>query len=102
MIGRAVWFAAGAAAGVYGTVKARRAAYRVSGPGIIDQAAALGVGWRAFSADLRAGMREREDDVVRRLDPAAARLHIVSTPEESIPEVLRSASSAPNRVVPPG
>jgi len=62
MIGRVAWFAAGAAAGAYGTVKARRAAYRLSGPGIIDQAAALGVGWRAFSADLRDGMREREDD----------------------------------------
>jgi hypothetical protein len=72
MIGRAVWFAAGAAAGVYGSVKARRAAYRLSGPGIIDQAAALGVGWRAFSAELRAGMREREDAVVQKLDPAAA------------------------------
>jgi hypothetical protein len=76
MIGRPVirtaWFAAGAAAGVYGTVKARRAAYRLSAPGIIDQAAALGVGWRAFSADLREGMREREDAVVRSLDSAAA------------------------------
>jgi len=75
MIGRVVWFAAGAAAGAYGTVKARRAAYRLSGPGIIDQAAALGVGWRAFSADLRDGMREREDAVVQRLDPAAA-MHV--------------------------
>jgi len=72
MMGRALWFAAGAAAGVYGAAKARRAAYRLSGPGIIDQAAALGVGWRAFSADLRDGMQERQDDVVRRLDPAAA------------------------------
>ena len=73
MIGRAVWFAAGAAAGAYGTVKARRAAYRLSGPGIIDQAAALGVGWRAFSADLRDGMQERQDDVVLRLDETTAR-----------------------------
>jgi hypothetical protein len=83
MMGRAVWFAAGAAAGVYGTVKARRAAYRLSGPGIIDQAAALGVGWRAFSADLREGMREREDVVVRRLDPAAAAPYLqLVTPED--------------------
>ena len=73
MIGRAFWFAAGAAAGVYGAAKARRAAYRLSGPGIIDQAAALGVGWRAFSADLRDGMQERQDDVVLRLDETAAR-----------------------------
>ena len=84
MIDRAVWFAAGAAAGVYGTVKARRAAYRLSGPGMIDQAAAMGVGWRAFSADLREGMREREDAVVRRLDPVAADRHLeLVTPEES-------------------
>ena len=68
MMGRAIWFAAGAAVGVYGVAKARRAAYRLSGPGIIDQAAALGVGWRAFSADLRDGMQERQDDVVRRLE----------------------------------
>jgi hypothetical protein len=80
MIGRAVWFAAGAAAGVYGTVKARRAAYRLSGPGIIDQAAALGVGWRAFSADLRDGMREREDAVVTKLDPAAVAHMQLATP----------------------
>ena len=79
MMGRALWFAAGAAAGVYGSVKARRAAYRLSGPGIIDQAAALGVGWRAFSADLRAGMQERQDDVVRRLGaPPAGTLDVAS------------------------
>ena len=83
MIGRAVWFAAGAAAGAYGTVKARRAAYRLSGPGIIDQAAALGVGWRAFSADLRDGMREREDAVVTKLDPAAAHLQIVTSEDQT-------------------
>ena len=77
MIGRAVWFAAGAAAGVYGTVKARRAAYRLSGPGMIDQAAALGV--------LRAGMRDREDAVVQRLDPAAATRHLQLLTSEERP-----------------
>ena len=81
MIGKSAWFAVGVAAGVYGSVKARRAAYRLSAPGIIDQAAALGVGWRAFSADLRDGMRQREDAVVRKLDPAAAHLQLV-TPED--------------------
>jgi hypothetical protein len=76
MMGRALWFAAGAAAGVYGSLKVRRAAYRLSGPGIIDQAAALGVGWRAFSADLRDGMQERQDAVVRRLDSVEADRHL--------------------------
>ncbi|MFL6089781.1 MAG: DUF6167 family protein [Aeromicrobium sp.] len=99
MIGKAVWFAAGAAAGVYGSVKARRAAYRLSAPGIIDQAAAVGVGWRAFSADLREGMQVRQDDVVQRLDPAAAAPHPQLVPEDQIPQALRSA---PSRVVPPG
>ncbi|HJR88838.1 MAG TPA: DUF6167 family protein [Aeromicrobium sp.] len=82
MMGRAAWFVVGAAAGAYGTVKARKAAYRLSGPGIIDQAAALGVGWRAFSADLRDGMREREDAVVRRLDTDAIRRELLPDVEE--------------------
>jgi hypothetical protein len=82
MMGRAFWFTAGAAAGVYGAVKARRAAYRLSAPGIIDQAAALGVGWRAFSTDLRDGMQARQDDVVRTLDPAAARSIAAPIPED--------------------
>lgn len=82
MIGKSGWFVAGAAAGVYGSIKARRAAYRLSAPGIIDQAAALGVGWRAFSADLREAMQARQDDIVITLDPAAARLSIVPTPED--------------------
>ncbi len=64
---RIVWFVAGSAAGVYATAKARRAAYRLSMPGLVDQAAALGLGWRAFSAEVRDGMETRERDVVREL-----------------------------------
>jgi hypothetical protein len=67
MKARIVWFVAGSAAGVYATAKARRAAYRLSMPGLVDQAAALGLGWRAFSAELRDGMETRERDVVREL-----------------------------------
>jgi hypothetical protein len=65
---RLVWFVAGSAAGVYSAAKARRAAYRLSAPGIVDQAAALGLGWRAFSAELRDGMDSRERDIVHRLN----------------------------------
>jgi len=64
---RLVWFVAGSAAGAYSAVKARRAAYRLSAPGLVDQAAALGLGWRAFSAELRDGMSSRERDIVHRL-----------------------------------
>ena len=67
MRSRIVWFVAGSAAGVYTAAKARRVAYRLSAPGIVDQAAALGVGWRAFSDEMRDGMQSREQDIVRTL-----------------------------------
>jgi len=74
---RIVWFVAGSAAGVYTAAKARRAAYRLSAPGLVDQAGALGLGWRAFSAELREGMDAREQEITRRLttgtDPEATR-----------------------------
>jgi hypothetical protein len=67
MRSRLVWFAAGSAAGLYASVKARRAAYRLSTPGLVDQAAALGLGWRAFSSELRDGMETRQRDIAREL-----------------------------------
>ena len=68
MRGRTVWFVAGTAAGVYATAKARRAAYRLSMPGLVDQAAAVGLGWRAFAGELRHGMTQYEREVAARLD----------------------------------
>lgn len=59
MNGRVVWFVAGSVAGAVASVKARRAAYRLSMPGLIDQAAALGEGVRAFSDEVRVGMDDR-------------------------------------------
>lgn len=59
MNGRVVWFVAGSVAGAVASVKARRAAYRLSMPGLIDQAAALGEGVRAFSEEVRVGMDDR-------------------------------------------
>ena len=67
MKSRVVWFVAGSAAGLYASVKARRAAYRLSTPGLVDQAAALGLGWRAFSSELRDGMETRQRDIAREL-----------------------------------
>jgi len=67
MSARIVWFVAGSAAGVYVAAKAKRAAYRLSMPGLVDQAAALGLGWRAFSAELRDGMETREREVANEL-----------------------------------
>jgi len=64
---RLLWFVAGSAAGVYAAAKAKRAAYRLSVPGLADQAAALGLGWRSFSAELRDGMETREREVAHEL-----------------------------------
>lgn len=67
MTPRVVWFVAGTAAGVYASVKARRAAYRASMPGLVDQASALGEGWRAFASEVREGMADRERQVARQV-----------------------------------
>ncbi|MEJ7635702.1 DUF6167 family protein [Aeromicrobium sp.] len=67
MNSRIVWFIAGSAAGVYATAKARRAAYRLSTPGLVDQAAALGLGLRAFGGELRDGMEVRERAIAHQL-----------------------------------
>lgn len=60
MISRIAVFAAGAAVGAYGTVKARRAAYRLSVPGLVDQASALGLGWRELREEIADGMATHE------------------------------------------
>ena len=78
MRSRLVWFVAGSAAGVYTAAKARRAAYRLSAPGVVDQAAALGLGWRELSSEMRDGMQARERQIARRLaeDPVGEPLRL--------------------------
>lgn len=68
MNSRIVWFAAGSAAGLYASFKAKRAAYRLTPSGLVDQASALGVGWRAFSAEVHDGMAERERFIAQALE----------------------------------
>ena len=67
MRGRTLWFLVGAGAGVYTSVKARRLAYRLTPAGLADQAAALGLGMRAFGDEVRAGMAEREAQIADEL-----------------------------------
>lgn len=64
---RLIWFAAGSAAGLYASFKAKRAAYRLTPSGLVDQASALGVGWRAFSAEMQDGMNAREHRIANDL-----------------------------------
>ena len=66
-MGRAFWFAAGAGAGLYGAVKARRLAHRVSPAGVADQAAALRLGARELLDDVRAGAREKQAELTGEL-----------------------------------
>lgn len=72
MTPRVMWFVAGTAAGVYASVKARRAAHRLSVPGIADQAAALGLGLRELADEVRDGMEAKQHEVARDLYRRAA------------------------------
>lgn len=73
MSGRALWFAIGASAGLYTSIRARRVAYRLTPPGVADQLAAVGVGMRAFGDEVRVGMAERESEIAARLGLSGAR-----------------------------
>ena len=64
---RAVWFAAGAGAGVYAMTKARRAVETFTPDGLADRLAGVSVGLRLFGDEVRAGMAEKENDVRERL-----------------------------------
>lgn len=57
---RGLWFVAGAGAGVYVMVKARRAAEAFTPDGLRDRLEALQVGAQLFAEEVRAGMTERE------------------------------------------
>ncbi|MEO5653547.1 MAG: DUF6167 family protein [Marmoricola sp.] len=64
---RGFWFAAGAGAGVYAMVKARRAAEAFTPEGLRDRVSGLGVGAHLFADEVRAGMNEKETELRERL-----------------------------------
>ena len=64
---RGFWFVAGAGAGVYAVVKARRAVETFTPEGIRDRMAGLGVGAHLFAEELRTGMTEKETELRERL-----------------------------------
>jgi hypothetical protein len=63
---RGVWFLAGAGAGVYAVVKARRFAEAFTPDGVRDRVAGLGVGAQLFAEEVRIGMAERETELRQR------------------------------------
>lgn len=67
---RGIWFAAGAACGVYATVRARRAVEAFTPDGIRDRLSGLGAGAHVFGDELRTGMAEKETQLRERLGHA--------------------------------
>lgn len=63
---RGFWFVAGAGAGVYVMVKARRAAEALTPEGFRDRLAGLAVGAQLFAEEVRVGMDERETELRER------------------------------------
>jgi hypothetical protein len=65
-MGRALWFVAGAGAGVYGVVRARRAAEVLTAEGLHDRVNALFVGARMFRDEVAQGAADRETELRER------------------------------------
>jgi hypothetical protein len=64
---RSFWFVAGAGAGVYVMVKARRAAETFTPEGLRDRLSGLSVGAHLFAEEVRGGMGEKETELRERL-----------------------------------
>lgn len=78
MIGRGIVFVAGVGVGVYGMVKARRAAEALTPEGMRDRLAALSLGAHLLREEVQAGMAEKETELRHRLSLEAPR---TTTPE---------------------
>lgn len=67
MSGRLLWFAVGAGSAVWAGVKGRRAAYRLTPEGIVDQLGAARLGLRSMAAEFTAGAAAQEQILLERL-----------------------------------
>ncbi|MCW2786294.1 MAG: hypothetical protein JWP74_2811 [Marmoricola sp.] len=70
---RGFWFVAGAGAGVYVVIKARRAAEAFTPDGMRDRLSGLAVGAQLFADEVRTGMHERETELREQLGYALDR-----------------------------
>jgi hypothetical protein len=64
---RAVWFVAGAGAGVYSMVKARRTQQALTPDGLRDRAGSLVIGARIFRDEVAQGKAEKEFELREKL-----------------------------------
>lgn len=74
MIPRSAWFAAGTAAGIYATVRARRLAEAFTPDGVRDRIGALGLGARMMREEFEQGRADAEADLRERYNAAAVRM----------------------------
>jgi uncharacterized protein DUF6167 len=89
---RVFWFAAGAASGVYGVVKAKRTARNFTPDGVAARLAAWNVGARMFKDEVASGMAEREHQLREQLSlDAAAQQRLI---DQGPAELGRSARDA--------
>lgn len=63
---RGLWFVAGAGAGIYASVRGRRAAESLTVDGLKDRMSGLGVGARMFRDEVAQGRAERETELRER------------------------------------
>ena len=64
---RTLWFVAGAGVGVYAMTRVRRVAEALTPEGLADRLSGLSLGLHLFTAEVRAGMAEKENEVRERL-----------------------------------
>ena len=81
MIGRGLWFAAGAATGVYGMVKARRVKEAVTVDGLRDRAKAAALGARMLRSEIAQGQAEAEIGLRERYQLAATERRELESPQ---------------------
>lgn len=74
MIPRSAWFAAGTAAGIYATVRARRLAEAFTPDGVRDRIGALGLGARMMREEFEQGRADAEADLREKYNAAAVRM----------------------------
>lgn len=92
---RAMWFVAGAASGVYGLVKARRAAENLTPDGLAARAESLKAGAREFANQVNEGASARETELREQLQlpPEHKRRRAVESRRREIPSSTKEATT---------
>ena len=68
---RGLWFVTGAAVGIYGVIRGKRAAEMLTVDGMTDRLKGAGVGWQMFREEVATGKAEKETELRERFAAAA-------------------------------